>query len=334
MRPLTVTFALAATAATLAAADPGLDDAAIAAVRGMAVALSHPAASTDLVVGLRELGDAQPRYALRIGAAPEATWYRSGGLGAYPSFSTSRLPDRATGFVGQVVRGRLAPAVGAYVLHADAVDLPSGRYAPVTQTTNWATMDLRFTSASLQGVYVEEIEGYRTIGGAVVGRRTFPIELPNFQMDSVSVTARVPMGSSIDEAPTIDPRQPAVALKSYRDAMDRIATADPGAAVVWTTLPLAAGRNTQRLAYNRAIRAWATAGGHPILDIAAVQALGPDGVVATDAEGEILASAWRDGARPTAMNADGRRRLAEEWWTTMAAVATKRRAAMATPSGS
>jgi hypothetical protein len=306
----------------------------LSSVRGKPVALAHPPQSTALVVGLQEMAKADPRLAVRSATSPRKTWYAEGGVGTYPSGGYNKLSTRLDAFNGAVARDALAGAVKVMQVQADANDLPSGRRIESGYTQYSATMDIRFTSTALQGIFVEEILAYQRIGNLLIGPLSYPLELPNFSLDHVSVSARVPIGLATPDAGAVQgdggggrvasnepwPRDPRVAFAAYRDNLEKLEKDNPGTSVVWSTIPLTTGDNLQRSWFNVQVRRYAVEHGKPLFDLAALQSHGADGKVAYDDQGEVLAKDWVEGTSPTAMNATGRSRVATAWWYMMARI--------------
>ncbi|GDY12424.1 hypothetical protein LBMAG53_13020 [Planctomycetota bacterium] len=306
----------------------------LAAIRGRAVALAYPSQHQALAQGLDELAGKDPRFALRSATSPKADWYANGGgVGRFAAGGTNKLTARLDSIAANLVD--VLPKLAIAQVQSDANDVPSGRRIETGYTQYSATMDVRFTSSKLEGLFVEELTAYRRIGNVLIlDPVTYPLELPNFAIDHVSVTARVPIGLATPEPGAVQgagagntlakndqqpwPRDPRVAFAAYRDSMEKLEKSHPGTAFVWTTMPLTAADNLQRSWFNLQVRNYAVHFGKPLFDLAAVQSHGPDGRVRYDDQGEVLAKEWTESGSTVAMNAAGRAKLANAWWWLMA----------------
>ena len=68
----------------------------------------------------------------------------------------------------------------------------------VETTTYNAVMNISFSSTSLSGVYREELKAARMIGnGTYIGTTTYPIELPNTEVNTIKTTTSVKAGIKI-----------------------------------------------------------------------------------------------------------------------------------------
>jgi hypothetical protein len=68
----------------------------------------------------------------------------------------------------------------------------------VQTTTYNAVMNISFSSNSLKAIYREELKAARMIGnGTYMGMATYPIELPNIEVNSIKTTTGVKAGIKI-----------------------------------------------------------------------------------------------------------------------------------------
>ncbi len=321
---------------SVSAADD-LPAAVVERVRLRPIAIAHPSSNATLVTALKEYGERDPRFALRSGVRPSKDWFAEGGVGGYP-VGKNDTQSRVSDFQTAVGLYHLGENVQAAMVALDPNDLPSGRRVESGYTQFSSTMDVRFTSTNLQGVYVETLIAWRFIGGGggtlggAAYQTTYPLELPNVMVDHVSTTVRLPIGLATPEsgggsaaAPAGGvasagawPRDPRVAFAKYRDGLEAIEKSSPKTKVVWATMPITESDNMQRSWFNLQVRQYCAAKGKPLFDVAALQSHGPDGRLAYDDQGESLAKGWKEPASRSDLNPAGREHLAQAWWTLMA----------------
>jgi hypothetical protein len=107
---------------------------------------------------------------------------------------------------------------------------------------------------------------------------------------------------------------------TYRDAMLSLEAAYPSVAFVWWTMPICSEGDAARDAFNDQVRAYATAHGKYLLDIADIECHDAAGNYLTDAVGETLCADYTtDGGH---LNADGASRVAKALWVLLAEIAT------------
>ena len=97
----------------------------------------------------------------------------------------------------EVVNNNLDPVIEV-LTYGDIIDVRP----VVSSDRKYITMEIRPSSVTLAGVFVELLSAPRVIGtgdggGVVIPGLTFPIELPNVRIDEVSTTVIVPDGGSL-----------------------------------------------------------------------------------------------------------------------------------------
>lgn len=288
----------------LSAAEVG--ETAIAVVRARRLLIITGGPGTPLATGLRLLGTADPRFAL----ATVSPWSapRTGPALIVRQAQTGVRADRA---VETLIASdeRLAGGYDAAVLDFAATALPDGRRIEAPVPAAAPGMSIQASNSSLTGMRGETIAG-----GAMGG---FPLELPNIATQHV----RDEPGAK-PEAPRMSPRDPRQALIDVSAGLGAI-----GVRAVWSTLPLERAGNAQRNWLNQELRARCAVAGRPLLDVAEILSTGPDGKVATDAEGPRLADAWStpEGAEEAC------RRVARAWWNLQARLPAGKEAAAPRP---
>jgi hypothetical protein len=103
----------------------------------------------------------------------------------------------------------------------------------------------------------------------------------------------------------------------YRDKMLQLEAGYPTKRFVWWTMPIETSSNAARQGFNDQVRAFATANGKVLFDIADVEAYNAAGQKRTDVNGrEILWPEWTsDGGH---LSDAGAQRVASAWWWLMA----------------
>jgi len=288
--------------AALATAD--LSDAAIAAVRARRMLVIAGGPNTPLVTGLRLLGAADPRCVLASVSSFSAP--RTGPALIVRQAQTGVRADISVEALAAADE-RLRGGYDVAVLDLPCSALPDGRRIEAPLPVAAPGMSIEMSHSSLVGVRGESIAA-PTTGGAAGG---LPLELPIIAAQNV----RGEPGAKPEAAPRMSPRDPRQAILDVAAGLGAI---NPRA--VWSTLPLAPSGNAQRNWYNQQLRARCAAAGRPLLDVAEIHSTGPDGKVATDAEGPCLAEAWRtpEGGEEAC------RRVAKAWWNLQARMSTPR----------
>jgi hypothetical protein len=113
---------------------------------------------------------------------------------------------------------------------------------------------------------------------------------------------------------------PNASFAYYRDAMLGLEAAYGTKRFVWWTIPIETTGNTNRQAFNDLVRAYATANGKLLFDIADIESHDAAGEKLTDASGrELLRAEWTsDGGH---LNGAGSLRVASALWWLMARIA-------------
>ena len=307
-----------------------LDSEDLDVVRALGMVIGHCPEGHALLIGLRELAEAEPeRFSLRFDRTPNGRWLSSGGLGNFQVGSRKHPEERVEVFEAKMTRRDFAADVDMAAIAFNREDISPGRRVEFVQVAHRVRMDIKAYSVSLADVFTENITAQRafTVGqGGAVFTGNYPLELPNVSVVGVQTSVVGPAGggggrpsviSELTTRPVVSSRYPPLAFQLYRESMDRLESQYPDSTFVWTTVPLARGDNLQRNLFNHYVRRY-TAGDddhppRPLLDIAAIlthDEYGPN----EDAFGPVLSSSWQEAEAPDEINAAGRQRLAQAWW--------------------
>lgn len=300
-----------------------IPEANLAKVRGMRTMLVVGSDHSPLARGLAVLAKKEVRYQLRIANSPASVgWYKDGAVGIHRAPSAVRADKAAETFARLVKRDGASLDLAAIELAPDA--FPNGRQIQMPYRQFSAGMDINVSNKSLDGVFTENITTYAQQGngnnGVINQNVTYPIELPNVGINHLSTHTSVRAGLGADDVGwqiegnlPPSPRDPRQAIRDMHKSIDLAATERPSMKIMWTTMPLAVRGNGQRNWYNQHVRTYTAERNIPLLDIAEIMATGPDGKVATDAEGHTLAPGWVT-AGSTAANEELHGRVAAAYW--------------------
>jgi hypothetical protein len=236
--------------------------------------------------------------------------------------SSNRLDNRLKS-LGLGVRSQRFPSAPATMtMQLSARDLDDGRF--IHSGDNLPTGILTITAQNSQ---VREWRRFN-VARSTVGN--YPLTVPLTSMAKVQTSAAVPMGGlgfdtaeeyEVAQKPNV--RDPAVAWGLYCQALEGSEQTWTSAQVVWTTMPLAASRNTLRNVFNAQVRSAAIANARPLLDLAAIQSVGEDGRAAIDAEGPCSQAAYATSGSQSRMSLEGAVRGARAWWWLQAQLAQR-----------
>lgn len=122
----------------------------------------------------------------------------------------------------------------------------------------------------------------------------------------------------IDDDGITDPQ---TSFNSVRSVMDGLEADYPGTTFVWFTMPIEieSGTDANRAAFNELMRAYCSANGKWLFDIADIESYSPDGVHQIDVDGiEFLSADYAE--EDSHLNAVGQERVARAWWVLLAKI--------------
>lgn len=292
-----------------------LPDSSLQAVRQRLAMVVGPSETGTLASGLRELARRDARFSIPTAEGMDGRRLAAGV--AHFAIGTLRVDSRAKSLSHGAVGKRFPTTPNSIVMQLSARDLDDGRFVHDPED------DLPKGTLTITGQN-SQVRRWRKFNVANSGTTNFPLTVPELSLTKVQTTVVVPLGgvgfsadwdaALADLSANTNVRDPEIAWNIYRQSMECVERTWPAARVIWTTMPLAASRNTLRNCFNAQVRSFASAHGRPLLDIAAIQSTGEDGKMAIDAEGERSSVAWATTGGLSRLNLEGAVRVAQAWW--------------------